>query len=292
MKTIVFYHADCNDGFAAATVAWMALGDHDVTYVPINYKDEIDVAQLTDADVFILDFSFPVQTLGQILEVANRVVWLDHHKSALEDWLGREPVEGHAGRIEITDRHHFRLDLTKSGAGLAWEYFFPADPMPTLIALIQDRDLWKFELPQSRAAYFALGQRDRSFAAWARLIRRPEELHYELLNGGAIEAYHDTQLRQMLAATTRRITLNDIDGLCANLPPMFASDAGHALAKESGTFGLTWYATTDARIACSLRSIGDFDVSALARLFGGGGHKNAAGFILPGDQIVWFGAGL
>ena len=28
---------------------------------------------------------------------------------------------------------------------------------------------------------------------------------------------------------------------------------------------------------CSLRSVGDFDVSAMAKEFGGGGHKNAAG---------------
>ncbi|NIV11578.1 MAG: bifunctional oligoribonuclease/PAP phosphatase NrnA, partial [Aliifodinibius sp.] len=35
---------------------------------------------------------------------------------------------------------------------------------------------------------------------------------------------------------------------------------------------------TETEVVYSLRSRGDFDVSALAERFGGGGHKNAAGF--------------
>ncbi|HET6202106.1 MAG TPA: DHH family phosphoesterase [Planctomycetota bacterium] len=38
----------------------------------------------------------------------------------------------------------------------------------------------------------------------------------------------------------------------------------------------------DGRVKGSLRSKGDFDVNAFARRFGGGGHKKAAGFELPG----------
>jgi nanoRNase/pAp phosphatase (c-di-AMP/oligoRNAs hydrolase) len=33
-----------------------------------------------------------------------------------------------------------------------------------------------------------------------------------------------------------------------------------------------------------LRSIGEFDVSHLARQFGGGGHKHAAGFQVPLEE--------
>lgn len=42
----------------------------------------------------------------------------------------------------------------------------------------------------------------------------------------------------------------------------------------------------DGKRSYSLRSLGDFDVSAVARMFGGGGHRNAAGFVvdLPADS--------
>ena len=67
-------------------------------------------------------------------------------------------------------------------------------------------------------------------------------------------------------------------GLAANCPPHLASDVGHELAVQSGTFGLLWYINKDGKCLCSLRSNGDHDVSAIAKAFGGGGHRNAAGF--------------
>jgi nanoRNase/pAp phosphatase (c-di-AMP/oligoRNAs hydrolase) len=39
--------------------------------------------------------------------------------------------------------------------------------------------------------------------------------------------------------------------------------------------------------AYSLRSIGDFDVSELAKRYGGGGHKNSAGFTSHGLVHNW-----
>ena len=69
-----------------------------------------------------------------------------------------------------------------------------------------------------------------------------------------------------------------VEGLAANCPPHLASDVGHQLATASGTYGLLWYINKEGKCLCSLRSNGDYDVSAIARAFGGGGHKNAAGF--------------
>lgn len=68
-------------------------------------------------------------------------------------------------------------------------------------------------------------------------------------------------------------------GLAANCPPHLTSDVGHELANQSGTFGLCWTLGQSGTVAkCSLRSNGEYDVSAIARTFGGGGHRNAAGF--------------
>lgn len=68
------------------------------------------------------------------------------------------------------------------------------------------------------------------------------------------------------------------EGRIANCPAHLTSDVGHELANQSGTFGLCWSMTKDGAVACSLRSNGEYDVSAIAKLYGGGGHKNAAGF--------------
>ena len=41
---------------------------------------------------------------------------------------------------------------------------------------------------------------------------------------------------------------------------------------------MSYFKTNSGKYKYSLRSKGDFDVSIIAKAFGGGGHKNAAGF--------------
>src|SRR5215213_7682080 len=84
-STVVLYHGpDCPDGFGAAYAAWTVLGDG-ATYVPVNYgKGPPPAAQVADR-LFILDFSYPIETLLALADACEAVVVLDHHKTALEE---------------------------------------------------------------------------------------------------------------------------------------------------------------------------------------------------------------
>ena len=77
-----------------------------------------------------------------------------------------------------------------------------------------------------------------------------------------------------------------VHGLSANCPPHLHSDVGHELANQSGTFGLCWFIDKENVCRCSLRSNGDYDVSTIAKAFGGGGHKNAAGFTIDIQTLL------
>jgi nanoRNase/pAp phosphatase (c-di-AMP/oligoRNAs hydrolase) len=70
------------------------------------------------------------------------------------------------------------------------------------------------------------------------------------------------------------------DGLAINAPAEYASDIGSLLAIKSGTYGAVWTYWGAGKYQVSLRSVGDFDVSKIAKYYGGGGHRNAAGFIV------------
>ena len=111
----------------------------------------------------------------------------------------------------------------------------------------------------------------------------------ELINeGNAILRAHNQNVQSVVKSATRKceIAIDDgaghdyrvLPGLAANCPPHLQSDVGHELANQSGTFGLLWFVDKDKQCRCSLRSNGDYDVSAIAKAFGGGGHRNAAGF--------------
>jgi nanoRNase/pAp phosphatase (c-di-AMP/oligoRNAs hydrolase) len=108
-------------------------------------------------------------------------------------------------------------------------------------------------------------------------------------DGQAILRAHDQNVQSVVKGGARKCLIyisntlgasvcGNFDGLAANCPPHLTSDVGHDLADQSGTFGLCWFLDKDNKCRCSLRSNGDYDVSVIAKAFGGGGHRNAAGF--------------
>lgn len=307
MKPLVIYHDKCADGFGAAFAAWTVLGG-EAEYVaaqygkPLVFRDEF----LAGRDIYILDFSFQREVMGVLFQVAKRVIWLDHHKTAFEMWCPGEYVAWMSD--PINNKHHIRLDNNKSGAMLAWEYFHPGTEVPMLIKHIDDYDRWQFKLEGTKEFNKALwSYAPWSFEQWNELYTRENYPETEAgsiatfkQEGAAILRAHDANVKAVVEGSARicniRVNvLHDPDvihetatltGLVANCPPHLASDVGHQLANESGTYGLLWHINKDGKCLCSIRSNGDYDVSAIAKAFGGGGHKNAAGFEIDVQTLL------
>jgi len=298
MKPLVIYHAYCTDGFGAAFAAWLKLGDG-AEYLPMDYADtspDMMAEKCRGREVYILDFSFQRLVMGHIFEAAKRVVWLDHHKTAFEmAGLGYEKgMTSACHHLADPARHHIRLDDNKSGALLAWEYFHPGTEVPLLIQHIDDRDRWQFKLEGSRELHAALSSyKPWSFEQWGHWCGTSRGLSFDTQNdwrrflaeGAAILRAQDAHVKSM-AKQARKcvIPYSEVptprpvaSGLAVNAS-LHQSEVGHELANQSGTYGLVWYLGADNKVRCSLRSNGDYDVSAIAKSFGGGGHRNAAGF--------------
>jgi oligoribonuclease NrnB/cAMP/cGMP phosphodiesterase (DHH superfamily) len=178
-------------------------------------------------------------------------------------------------------KHCVILDNNKSGAMLAWEFFHPTVDAPELIRHIEDYDLWRFKISGTKEFNKALwAMAPWSFKQWDESVCS-EKL---ILEGAAILRAHDANVQSVVKGATRKCSIQQPDstmrvGLAANCSPFLTSDVGHELANLSGTYGLCWHINKDGKCICSLRSNGDYDVSAIARTIGGGGgHKNAAGF--------------
>ena len=300
MKPLVIYHANCTDGFGAAFAAWLKLG-YGAEYLPMEYGKNFltEYAGSTiNREIYILDFSLPKAVMDWLFGHAKRVVWLDHHASVFKDWgapLDDVADELTLGLVQPND-HTVVLDDTKSGAMLAWEYFHPGTKVPMLIQHIDDRDRWQFKLEGSKEFHAALASYQQwTFEQWeAHFLVGNIRLNALKDEGRAILRAHNQNVQAALkqARSCRllksipkpggehweAVFLVDASGLAANAPTFLASDLGHELANKSGTFGLVWSMAGDGQIHCSLRSNGDYDVSAIAKAFGGGGHRNAAGF--------------
>lgn len=278
-KNLVIYHHPCDDGFGSAYAAWLKFRD-DAEYFPTNYGEE--TPDVKGRFVYILDFSYPKNVMARIFATADGVVWRDHHKSAFDAWAGGIPDDGiyteSRGTINIL------LDNNKSGAMLSWEYFHPNKVIPPYLMLhIEDNDLWRFKYKNTAAFTQRLRIEPMDFARWHEIATMNEAAYLDFVSdGNVLLQQYNNHVDKIIDMTATPCAVSPLfKGLAANAPYAYASTVGNKLAEKCGTYGLVWYLAKDGKIRCSLRSRGDYDVTGLAKVYGGGGHKNAAGFSLP-----------
>lgn len=270
-KITVFYHADCLDGYGAAWSAWKSLGDR-VHYQAVRHQMPMPEFPV-GAVLYILDFCYPMEQLISAAQKARKIVVLDHHISA------QKAFETYQGVIPANLEMHFNMQ--QSGCMLAWHYFQGDIAAPMILRHIEDHDLWRHQIRHTEEIVKALFlYRPISFAKFEQL--QLDTLYRE----GKILLKQHRQMVKALLNSRHSIKLGDTLGLAVNAPGAFASELGQALAKLSGTFGLTYhYHGRRQCYECGLRSIGEFDVSKLAVDFGGGGHQNASGFSMDREAF-------
>jgi nanoRNase/pAp phosphatase (c-di-AMP/oligoRNAs hydrolase) len=261
--TVVIYHANCLDGYGAAYAAWRKFKDS-AEYVPANYGDNPPC--VLGKKVYILDFSYKREVLLRMKDEAASILVLDHHKTAKEDLEGLEFAV---------------FDVERSGCIMAWDYFHGEKSRPFGLELIQDRDLWRFNYRITKAFTAALRALiPLDFSSWSVLLN--VSAAYELADRGKdLLTVFESDVEE-LAKHFHAIELFSVKGVACNAPSKYASELGNLLALQHGTYAAVYsYDGASKLWLYSLRSVGDFDVSGIAKLYGGGGHKNAAGFSSP-----------
>lgn len=294
---IVIYHANCDDGFGAAFAAWLRWGD-DVEYMPAHYGSA--PPEVLDKHVLIVDFSYKAEGLRS-LEGAASVTILDHHKSAAEDLADyrrfadkpeRFTMPVIASMAEDLRRNSYPpinalFDMNRSGAVMAWEFCHPGKDVPWLFRLIEDRDLWRFQYDETRPFSLYLRSLPYDFIGWSLVLNtlEDEELRHQLMmEACSIERYH-TRLVEDVARHHDLVSFPGVDGMVpvAASPYRLASDVAHQLLTlhRDAPFAATVNHRADT-VGYSLRSEDHrLDVSKIAQRYGGGGHRNAAGFSVP-----------
>lgn len=261
MNPLCIYHGHCADGFAAAWVVRKAFfGDVDF-HIGVHGEAPPDVH---GRDVFIVDFSYPRDVMLRMIGQAASLTLLDHHQSA-NDALADIP-----GAI-------VRIQTGLSGAMIAWQYFFRGTTPPLLLQHIQDRDLWRFHLDDTREVMAGLFSYPYDFEIYDRWMSTTR-LDGLAADGAAILRKQEKDLAELLPMLTQSMMIGGKVVPVANVPYIWASDAGERLAIGQ-PFAATYWDGPKWR-KFSLRSTvpsGD-DVAAIAQAYGGGGHRHAAGF--------------
>lgn len=268
MTDLVIYHAGCLDGFGSAYAAWRAYRERGASADLQCWAAAHGTAPPagTFQQVFVLDFAYPRALMQELCGRAESVTVLDHHITAAEQLAG---LDSEVSNLSLN------FDMTQSGAALAWHYFHQT-PLPFLLACIQDRDLWRWDIDASADVNAAIMSYPFEFELWHRWVEADDHCEVLAQEGQTINRHRAQMMRQY----RHRVAEAEIAGHrvpVVNCPRAIASEllgelaAGHPFAAG--------YTDQGTRRTWSLRSTASgLNVAEIAALFGGGGHPRAAGF--------------
>lgn len=272
---VCIYHHPCADGFGAAYSVWKRFGNL-VNFQPRQYGSF--PPNCRDKNVLIVDFSFPKDVIESLAEKARQVVILDHHKTAMEDLSGFPKIGIDEDPSDRGEKILVHFDMNRSGASLAWRFCHKTNWTPSIISYIEDRDLWLHSLPDTKEINIAIASYDMDFELWDRLAEGNLD---EIVHEGKAILRHSTKVCKAIASSATVGGWEGFDGVpVVNCPSIYSSDVGNYLLSvyPKAPFSVC-YNVNGPMTVFSLRSDDSrLDVSEICKRFGGGGHRNAAGF--------------
>jgi len=292
---LVAYHADCTDGFTSCWVTVRALqkiGYKTATlgmyYTPAGTEKLVAaLKKYKFAKLIVVDFSLDINTLARLEHhfPHTKTTIIDHHKTAFERYSPEMEVLKYSTLGTKIHGATIELDNNESGASLCWKYFNMDIPQPKLIKYVRDYDLWRFD--EGLATKYAnkyIALQKKTLDNWDMLAYKfddPANLGLIMDAGEQLQREHNKEVEK-ITMLYRSCLIESWEGVCVKCPYEYVSDVGHLLANVLHTYGLMYQVDEKKKeVKFSLRSSGEYDVTLIAKKFGGGGHKNAAGFTLP-----------
>lgn len=273
-RPLVIVHGKCFDGFTAAWVMWQYMFGNDADYHFALYGEP--PPEVDGRNVYMFDFSYKRDVMIDLMSRAKTFQCFDHHKTAEKNLVD----------LPTSETHRVLFDMTKCGARLAWEFACPDVKVPSLVDYVEDRDLWKWELPYTQEKNAVIASYEMTFENWEFLHSRFLAIDScTIVEEGSALLRAKKQFIRLMCENAREATLPEQFGkfagescLIVNAPYYAISEVCHELANKYG-FAVGYFQRKDGKWQYSFRSTPEsgIDVSAIAEVIGGGGHRNASG---------------
>ena len=291
MKYII-YHGNCYDGFTSAWVfekARIANGElaKNFKFISCNYGEAfpIENPNKEEDECYILDFSFKRNIILEQKDKFKKFMILDHHVTAQED---------------LKDLDCCIFDMNVSGAKLTFRYLTDfyldhekrdilkrSEELVRLVEAVSDRDLFTFKLLGTSEYYYFMSSFDMTFENWDKICLTPFQ---EVLEKGTLIQHYERVYIRKTISEKFYITLRDVNDNayimpCVNVTKEFGTNACKAILNENPEINYACYfwINKNGKFVFGIRSRDGYDCSIIAKNYGGGGHKQASGWI--GGQI-------
>lgn len=281
----VIFHDDL-DGYMSAAVAKAYLtGNPSFHVTQYNEEFPIDLDQVTKNDaLLIVDFSYSKEYTLKLKDKFRRVVTIDHHDSAIENLTGLDDCF---------------IDNSNAGCVLTWKFFNPgAEIIPDVIKIADDYDRYIHVTGYSYAlqAWFKATPTKEIIPMLQRFMFEPKTLTSELESYKIIVDNNESIAQSFSRSNKFKIVQYDcvygkLKVALYNTTTLINEIAKAIYDKEDLDVDLTisYFITSDAKVVFNLRSPKRREGLAIqvAKLYDGGGHPNASGFVLPLEEGMW-----
>jgi oligoribonuclease NrnB/cAMP/cGMP phosphodiesterase (DHH superfamily) len=289
MKTTVIYHRADFDGIFCREIARKFL-PADTAFIGWDYGDaKIDPLTLAEGIIYILDLSpecLEGTENGVVLLRDRDLIWIDHHKSAIEKFSETIPgyrIDGVAAcRLAY---QWFRITAMSSPLLLPGKQEFINREVlePLAVRLAGEYDIWDKRDPNAELFQHGLRSRELTDITWNYLLNNNhagEECVFDLLDSGRAIQYSQTRSNEsVIREIGFTFQWEGLTFLGCNASRYNSHLFAAGLRPEhDGCFGFKW---TGKEWSVSLYGVPgkpDVDLSQIAVKHGGGGHKQACGF--------------
>lgn len=276
-----FYHKSDLDGICSGAIIKYKYPECEM--IGVDYGDDINPLDHIDLgkECYVVDFAFSSEIMEKLF-YKTHLIWIDHHKSSF-DIVNK--INNSHGIVGTTI--HGKREIGKAGCELTWEYLFPEREMPEAIQLLGRYDVWDNSAEwcwENRTLPFQYGMKslNRSVDSkfWHLLFSDNRQINKIVDKGILILVYQKEQNKKILENNYFEREFQGLKAICLN-NQVYNSQVFDSLWDEDKYDIMICFAYTGKHWKVSLYSTKDsVDCSELAKEFGGGGHKGAAGFIL------------
>ena len=320
---VVLYHSNCQDGFFAAATLFQLFGK-DALYIPVGYKPIQDLGpyealahlfnpkkeqelfekgnsvhklshvhpdMYKDVELYIVDYSVPVEHFLVYTSLFKSVLMLDHHVTAVKSYMSHFSAdESPEGWIVMCPTENSKIVFSDkdSGAKLTHRYFHRNQSVPYYIELVSDRDLWQFKL--SETDLFHYGVRLLNEENIQKVLDYASTNFEFILNLGELQK---KEIHTRIKSVKRHgvlpinVTIGEHSYKAAiiNSNLDIASDLCNSTIKEGYDIAMAYAIQNLDDVSFSVRSAKSVDSSLISLHFGGGGHAQASGFHAPTNVL-------
>jgi len=293
---VCVYHAFCNDGQMAATVAKKYHNENgkDLKLIEGIHGKDLDPEVFRDKKVLMVDFAPKEDNLLEIIKVAKTVTIIDHHVTAKDmlDGLNEEDVKT-------------IFDNEESGATLTWQYFYPNTKTPEIVLDVKDRDIWEWKRNNTKYTTEILFATPFVLEEWLSFLydnlKLRDEKYFQTIEAGKIllkkKEFEVEKAMKLAFPATINVNGNVFNVIVNNVSKDIESDLMNRLLIEDVDkiydFALNIKFKGNGKISMSFRSTNDrTDVSEIAKQFNGGGHRNASGGLTTISELFVMSRGI